>query len=253
MEEKTFAETYASADTTKGEWHTFGGLVRELGGWKWEPAMLGAKLHFVRAVRMGGEWVKRDTMSNLLMVLRLKPSFQENMEQKWLRFTKFHNEKLGGASAAIQADPEAEPSESAHAIAKPKANPKQKAQAKAKPKPKQTPRGSPTRSASGEEQGAGDNIDAEMSNRKVLALKELNKECQKIKLTSKNFQADGTFLQQAFEQDPKYEWGKNNAEADDALKAVPKIDLTQFETEYLTQSFANLQKRYGVDHLIAEL
>ena len=33
LEEKTFEESYSRIDTTKGTFYTFGGLVRQLGGW----------------------------------------------------------------------------------------------------------------------------------------------------------------------------------------------------------------------------
>ena len=93
LEEKTHEESYSNIDVNKGEFFTFGGLVRELGGWKWPPAVTGAKLHFIRAMRLGGQWVTKDQMSSLTMVLRLKPSFTELMENKWSRFTKFHNQR----------------------------------------------------------------------------------------------------------------------------------------------------------------
>ena len=73
--------------------------MNELGGWSWEPAVLGAELHFIRAMRMGGKWVQKDNMSSLTMVLRMEPQYQEIHDEKWSRFTKFHKEKKTQAIA----------------------------------------------------------------------------------------------------------------------------------------------------------
>ena len=49
LTEKNFEESFSVVDEKLGTYHTFGSLVKALGGWKWKPAILGAKLHFVKA------------------------------------------------------------------------------------------------------------------------------------------------------------------------------------------------------------
>ena len=108
--------------------------MRDLGGWKWAPAVAGAKLHFIRATRLGGDWVRKYSMSSLLMVLRLKPSFADLMENKWARFTKFHNErKQQTLSGGAQTEQQGEQLDDKSDEAAPKAAPK--AKGKAMPKP----------------------------------------------------------------------------------------------------------------------
>jgi hypothetical protein len=47
--EKDFVESHKDVDITLGKYFTLGGLVIEFGGWSWPPAVLGAKLHFLKA------------------------------------------------------------------------------------------------------------------------------------------------------------------------------------------------------------
>ena len=56
------------------------------------PAVIGAKIHAIRAARMGGDWCSVDEMSNLIMYTKLDLEFADVMTQKWSLFTKFHNE-----------------------------------------------------------------------------------------------------------------------------------------------------------------
>ena len=46
---KHYEESFAVVDETLGTYHTFGSLVVALGGWSWKPAIIGAKLHFIKA------------------------------------------------------------------------------------------------------------------------------------------------------------------------------------------------------------
>ena len=96
LDEKTHEESYTEIDTLKGEFFTFGSLVKEYGGWQWEPAVVGAKIHWMKAMRMGGKWVKRDVMSNMVHVLKLKTIVEETMHQKWARLTKCFTAKRCG-------------------------------------------------------------------------------------------------------------------------------------------------------------
>ena len=250
LSEKSWGESYQSVDETRGEYFTFGSLVRELGGWKWKPAILGAKLHFIRSMRMGGKWVKKDTMSSLLMTLRLKAIHAEVFETKWERFTRFHNNKISGESngEAIQ-DAEPPPASGAEPTTKkatPRAGPKAKGKGKAKAKVMPAPEQSETDDPTG-------SIDNAISARNLQIAKVLNKECQKIKTLLKSCQADGNNLLQAFKTDPAYEWGKNGSSAEIALSNALKIDLTIFHTEYMMNPFAALTKRYNIDWVVSEL
>ena len=51
--EKTHEEAYHIVDETLGTYYTFGALVKALGGLRWAPAILGAKLHFIKAGLVG--------------------------------------------------------------------------------------------------------------------------------------------------------------------------------------------------------
>ena len=141
LDEKTHEESYTEIDTLKGEFFTFGSLVKEYGGWQWEPAVVGAKIHWMKAMRMGGKWVKRDVMSNMVHVLKLKTIFEETMHQKWARFTKFHNEKVRttlangedpGITGEVPPAPSTPVSAPSGKAAKGKAKPKGKGKAKAR-------------------------------------------------------------------------------------------------------------------------
>ena len=62
--------------------YTEGGLVLSYGGWKWKPAIQGAKRHFAKACRMGGKWVTKDSMSGLMHVMKLRHIHREIMHKK---------------------------------------------------------------------------------------------------------------------------------------------------------------------------
>ena len=191
-------------------------------------------------------------MSNLTMALRLEPQYQEVMEHKWQRFTQFHSNVLADTKdGTIQDVPGGKPAGFSQPPGKaPKA--KSAPKAKAKPKAKSLPRSSPTKSA-GEDEAETNDIEAQITQRNANALKDLNKECSKIKTLLKNSQADGNTLLQAFANHPNYAWGKGNQVADVALQSALQLELSQFKTEYLTQSWQSMSKRYGIPHLTAGL
>ena len=89
---KSYESSYKRVDEEAGEWHTLGSLIVSLGGWQWEPAITGGKLHFAKAVRMGGDWCRRDEMSELLMVMKLNRKHSGIMQQSWNRFTQWKQE-----------------------------------------------------------------------------------------------------------------------------------------------------------------
>ena len=261
LSEKHFVESYKKVDVSLGKMYTFGALVKELGGWKWKPAIWGAKLHFIKAMRMGGRWIERDDMSNLLMALRLERTHKEVMSNKWTRFTKFHNDKMiaeraddsgDDAPGEIEDDEEptgAEPTAGARKNKKDKGklDPKAKAKTKASARGKVTPPKPPN------EGGDDGDIDDAISKRKIQEAKDLNKTCQKIKTLLKSCQADAGTLLQAFGSDPAYEWGKGAATGELALKNCMTIELTAFHSEFLMEPIINLHKRYNIDFVISEL
>ena len=234
--------------------------MRELGGWKWAPAVAGAKLHFIRATRLGGDWVRKDNMSSLLMVLRLKPSVADLMRNKWDRFTKFHNERKqqtlsGGAQTEQQGEQLDDKSDEAAPKAAPKAKGKAMPKPEAKKKSKSVPKRSPRKDAE-EDEGAGADLDEQVSARLAATVKDLNADCQKIKKTLQTCQSSGRTLLEQFANDEAYSWGKDNDKADRALKAALDdliSSMTSFASEYLMGSFTTLQKRYGNQFLKTEL
>ena len=91
---KSHEESYKELDESIMEYLTFGAYVQALGGWHWRPAVLGAKLAFIRASRMGGKWIFRDQATSLLCAARVMPRFMSVTEKKWSRFTMFHNDHM---------------------------------------------------------------------------------------------------------------------------------------------------------------
>ena len=264
LTDKTYSESYTKIDETMGEFHTLGSLVREYGGWEWPPAVVGAKLHFLKASRMGGKWVSVDSWSNLTMVLRLKPIFKEKMEEKWARFTKFHNEKhlaVNHVDTALEGTEGEEPKTGAEDVTeKAKADAKAKAKAKAKGRANKTPK-SPSGKADNAEggNGAGGGTDNEAGADEVLAkrkkekLAELVKQSTKIKNQYKNSTAEASTLMKAFKEDPQYAWAKDNHQADEALGKAMNIELSNFEMEFITQPWQSMQKRHNMDELTTGL
>ena len=214
---------------------------------------------------MGGKWIDRDEMSGLILAFRLQPVYREVMDQKWGRFTKFHNETVKGAgeraiedgkATALQNASEAPPSEAG----------KGKAARGSRVVPKATPKGAGgTQKAAGgtpkaaagadtdQEQDPADAIAEAIEKRKSDSLKDLNKECQKLKTMLKSCQSDGNTLLNAFKNDQAYAWGRDNDEADGALTKGLELNLSKFEKEFMLCAFGQLQKRYGPDHIVQEL
>ena len=57
----------------------------------------------------------------------------------------------------------------------------------------------------------------------------------------------------AFETDSAYEWGKGNPTADQALKRALQLELTPFQSDYVMNPLATLQKLYAADVIVHEL
>ena len=260
LESKTHEESYSKVDTTKGDFHTFGGLVIELGGWQWPPAIEGAKLHFIKAMRLGGSWVCLDEMSNLLLALRLKPSFQEVLTTKWTRFTKLHNEAMNSSGLGNEETQAAETEAAETKAAETKAAETKTAETKAqRTTPKNKAKATPKKGTKPDDQKTSDPqqlLDDQMSARLAAEVKELNLDCQKIKKGMQVAQISAATLLDQFAKDPDYAWGKNNSEADEALQAALQAVVdgkTSFESEYLMVPFAAVQKSFGNDYLKVEL
>ena len=62
---------------------TFGNLVDSLGGWKWPPAVKGAKLVAGKCAKLGGKWLYRESFSEMTFYLKLKHVHREVLTQKW--------------------------------------------------------------------------------------------------------------------------------------------------------------------------
>jgi len=247
LAEKSYAESYSVVNEQLGEYMTLGTLIKSYGGWEWPPAVVGGKLHFLKATRMGGKWVTYDDWSNLIMVLKLTPIHKEIMTEKWARFTKFHND--------ANRQEELTDAQDAEAIANSGPEPKQETKKKGKSKAKaaKTPKTSPRKPDDPGDDNGDDDPSAGVAKRKSDQLKDLYKECAKLKVAYKSSTADASTLMKAFSEDPQYGWGKGNMQGDVALDAAAKIAINKFETEFVTQTWQDMQKSHDVDSLLAGL
>ena len=232
------------------------------------PAVIGAKIHAIRAARMGGDWCSVDEMSNLIMYTKLDLEFADVMTHKWSLFTKFHNENHATIAIADKPQdsraPEIEaPQEEADAT-KPAAQENDqeeteeklkgmaKGKSKAKGKAKTSPSGK-TRPNDGPP--PSDDVDAQILARKKIELKELNAEAQKIKAVLKSALADSQTLLESFETDANYQWGNHGAVKGTLQKNRDELKtmMNTFDTRFQMNSFTELQNKHGVDFLIENI
>ena len=81
--EKSHEDSFRKVQVEKGTYMTFGGLVIDLGGWQWPPAVAGAKAIAFKNSKIGGDWCKRDEQSGLPFFLRLNQEWREELDEQW--------------------------------------------------------------------------------------------------------------------------------------------------------------------------
>ena len=143
---KEITRSWREVNITTGTYMTFGAVVMQLGGWGWDPAVLGARRLVARCCLLGGRWTKLDTFSGLEFYLVLNQSFSEEFEKCWKDYEKHWNATVDArpVEAAAAAIPEItalapaavetalvdNPKAKAKAAMTPKAKPKSKAKSK---------------------------------------------------------------------------------------------------------------------------
>lgn len=62
---------------------TFGSLVQGYGGFSWRPAIQGAKIHALKAARLGAPWITRDPRSALLHFKKNTKKHRSEFDKDW--------------------------------------------------------------------------------------------------------------------------------------------------------------------------
>ena len=127
---KTFGETLVRQQGHEEEWHTFGGLVKLFGGWKWPAAIGGAKLHAAKTSRMGPRWCQVEELNGLMWFRRDKIRAIESLDKAWGKLTEWQTKAERKQDDAPQGDSKVPPSQ----VEVEAAALKGKTKAKAKPK-----------------------------------------------------------------------------------------------------------------------
>lgn len=88
---KNHSKEWRRADTSRGSNNNFAGLAMEY-GFQVDPrsALLSAKKHSEKAVRLGWRWRIYDDMSEQLMFLSLQREYEESFAEAWKLYTTYH-------------------------------------------------------------------------------------------------------------------------------------------------------------------
>ena len=110
VNKKRFTKSWTRVDKTKGQYRTFGALVVDLGGWKYEPAVKGASVAVSKCIAMGEPWIRRHPQTDMMEYLVLKMEWEETYEKCWSEFREeFMASSVGngggGATAPLLVQP----------------------------------------------------------------------------------------------------------------------------------------------------
>ena len=84
---KTHSQTWRLVDTTRGEYLSFGMLVKREGGWKDSSAISAATRYCQKACVMGKPWTVWNAMTERYDYLYISKLFVQDFEQSWSSFT----------------------------------------------------------------------------------------------------------------------------------------------------------------------
>jgi hypothetical protein len=106
--------TYARVDTTRGEYVCFGLLVESYGiQYDRNAAVLAATRYASKCLKMGGQWLNKDSLGEVMEYLKIKKEFADTMSDAWrlceveTRQTKLIDESTSGGSGETDASIEA--------------------------------------------------------------------------------------------------------------------------------------------------
>ena len=97
QQSKKKSTVWRMVDTTKGEYMSFGMVVKREGGWKDESAILAATKYCQKADFMGPPWVIRNAMTERNDFLYHSKQFVQDFEQSWGTYTE--SKAAGGDGA----------------------------------------------------------------------------------------------------------------------------------------------------------
>ena len=93
LETNTHEESYTTVDKTKGTYLTLGGVILQLGGFSWRPAITGALRLALKCTKMKGQWTFIDSWTGLQMFFVLSKEWEGVLVEKWSLFKKEIGEK----------------------------------------------------------------------------------------------------------------------------------------------------------------
>ena len=176
---------------------------------------------------MGGQWLRKDSFSNMYMFLVLEKQHSDIFNKKWKEFEEFKTEKK---SVAVEAPEAAVTTTSASGSGTPSAA---KGKAKAKAKGAGGPPSEKKAKPSDKTQAAKD-------------LAELEKQAYQIKTQMMKTRMSATSFVQQVQSKVPYEWARN-AENVGRLEAAITImdEMTDFAKEFLFQDMKALKTKTG--------
>lgn len=98
-----YSKCFQNTSKKQSDWLTFGNMVISYGGWRWKPAVAGAKLHCMKAAAMGPIWCYQDGMSGLWMFKKITEREVEDFKEAWETFKSYGNNQTVEGHRAAQA------------------------------------------------------------------------------------------------------------------------------------------------------
>ena len=92
-EGKRESKAWQDIDEELGEHMTLGAVVKLFGGWKWEPAITGAKRLAAACAKLGKPWITVDGMSGLTMYLVLRKRNRHLMKTSFELFEEHYSKQ----------------------------------------------------------------------------------------------------------------------------------------------------------------
>jgi hypothetical protein len=102
---KSFGKNFSEKTKVEDDWFTFGSLVLSYGPWEWAPGRAGAKLHAIKAARLGPKWVRVDTMSKLIHYRKERLTGSREIDKSWGLLTSFYNQEGEATKIALSSAP----------------------------------------------------------------------------------------------------------------------------------------------------
>ena len=276
LTEKSQSEGYTDVQGSNDEWHTLGSLIRSYGGYKYPPAIVGAKIHAAKAARLGRLWCKIDEMSTLMHFRKEVQVGNKLLTKGWATLAKFYTDShnasapSGAASGADDKRQEVakvegnnEVSEAKRAKGADGTRTRSKGAGKSKDsKGKEVATLSKEEDAANQKAEEGARKKAEELRKKAEEEKDKErrkkaeqqladkvKEANKVKATVAKALSDTKGLLEVFKTDPKYSWGMAKEIGGSLQAKVECLEgkLVGFGNEFLLQPLSVIKGNYQKD------